>query len=396
MTENPNLKIVEGAQAPRPAEQDATAAAPTNEPETAVEKPATPAKDARGATKKAARLILLATLGALAFHVATDRMAPSSSTGQVAAATAQIAPRVAGQVDTIFATDNQFVAAGEKLFSLDPRPYDLAVRTAEVNLEQARQAVAAAGSSLAVNETQVEQARISLAATKTAFDRAAELHKRGLTSQASFDTAQAQLKSATANLTAAEASYRSAVESAGGIGDANVKVLAAQVQLEQALLDRDFAVVTAPTDGYVTNLRLSSGQYLNAGSPALTFISSVRPWVMADFRENQLANVAPGADVGLVFDGQPGRVVKGRVQGVAWGIDPGRTTANGLPQNLASTRWFEPARSIPVRIEILDDLPANLRVGSKVNAMIHATGSNPVTWAASGLQRVGAMFSYLY
>lgn len=358
--------------------------------------PATPPKDARGAAKKAARIILLVTVACLAYHVATDRMVPSSSTGQVAAATAQIAPRVSGQVETIFATDNQFVSAGERLFSLDPRPYDLSVRIAEVNLEQARQAVAASGTSLEATQAQVDQARTNLSATQIAYDRTAELHSRGLTSQAGLDAAEAQLASASAGLAAAEAGYRSATEGAGDAGDANVKVLAAQVQLEQALLNREFATVTAPSDGYVTNLKLSAGQYLNAGAPALTFISSERPWVMADFRENQLAHVEPGKDVALVFDGQPGQIVKGRVQGVAWGIDPGRMSANGLPQNQSSTRWFEPARSIPVRIEIVDDIAPTMRVGSKVNAMIYATGDNPVAWLASGMQRIGALFSYLY
>lgn len=369
----------------------------TAEPEDPSDQPAAPPKkDARGAAKKAARLILFVTVAGLGYHIAGDRMAPSSSTGQVAAATAQIAPRVPGQVEAIFVEDNQHVSAGQKLFALDPRPYDLAVRSAEVSLEQARQAVAASASSLQATQAQVDQARNSLSASQTSFDRTLELHGRGLTSQASLDTARTQLESARASLAAAEANYQSAQQSAGGNGDANVKVLAAQVQLDQALLNREFALVTAPANGYVTNLQLSAGQYLNAGSPALTFISSERPWVMADFRENQLAHVEPGQEVSLAFDGQPGRLVKGTVQGVAWGIDPGRTTANGLPQNQSSTRWFEPARSIPVRIEIDDDVAANMRVGSKVSAMIYATGDNPVAWLATGMQRVGAFFSYLY
>jgi multidrug resistance efflux pump len=353
-------------------------------------------KDARGTAKKAARLILLVTAAGLGYHVASDRMAPSSSTGQVAAAIAQIAPRVPGQVETIFVEDNKDVSAGQKLFALDTRPYDLAVRSAEVSLEQARQAVAAAASSLQATQAQVDQAHNSLLASQTSFDRTLELHNRGVTTQASLDTARTQLETARASLAIAEANSQSAQQSAGGDGDANVKVLAAQVQLDQALLNREFAVVTAPTDGYVTNLKLSAGQYLNAGSPALTFISSQRPWVMADFRENQLAHVKPGQEVSLAFDGQPGQLFKGTVQGIAWGIDPGRTTANGLPQNQSSTRWFEPARSIPVRIEILDDAAPNVRVGSKVNAMISATGDNPVVWLATSMQRVGAFFSYLY
>jgi len=119
---------------------------------------------------------------------------------------------------------------------------------------------------------------------------------------------------------------------------------------------------------------------------------------MVDMRENQLANVQPGAEASILFDGQPGKIFKGRVQGIAWGIDPGRTSANGLPQNQSSTRWFEPARTMPVHIELVDgDWPANVRVGSKVNVVVYAGGqSNPFAWIAGGLQHVHSYLSFLY
>lgn len=120
---------------------------------------------------------------------------------------------------------------------------------------------------------------------------------------------------------------------------------------------------------------------------------------MLDPRETQLANVEVGDSSSLPSDCQPGRLYSGRVQGVAWGIDPGRTAANGLPQNQPSARWFEPARTIPVHIEIDDDQdwPRNVRVGSKVSVVVYAAGQdNPVAWIAGGLHRAQSFLSYLY
>ncbi|WP_281825847.1 biotin/lipoyl-binding protein [Jannaschia rubra] len=79
-----------------------------------------------------ALLILLAVVYAL-----SDRLAPSSSRGIVSAHVVQIAPRVSGEVTRVAVEDDAFVEAGDVLFTLDPRPFDLAVQQAEANLAQA-------------------------------------------------------------------------------------------------------------------------------------------------------------------------------------------------------------------------------------------------------------------
>ncbi|WP_210310461.1 HlyD family secretion protein [Devosia pacifica] len=328
----------------------------------------------------------------------TDLLAPSSTTGSAAALTALVAPRVAGQVQEVFVEDNQAVTAGEPLFTLDPAPLELAVRQAEANLAQVAQTVDASVMSLTSVEAKVSQAQANLDSTTAATERTRTLFDRGLASQSQLDGALSQLTSAQANLDAATAELESARLKAG-VSGANPQLMAAQVQLEQAQLNRSFATVVAPADGVITNLRLAVGQFVNAGTPALTFIESGSSWIVVDMRENQLANVDVGDEADVVFDGVPGRKFPARVQGVAWGIDPGRTAANGLPQNQSMARWFEPARTIPVHIELAEgqDWPHNVRVGSKASALVYAEGrSSPVALLAGALQTASAYFSYLY
>lgn len=348
--------------------------------------------------RKAASVILLVLLGTLGWHVATDMIAPASSTGSVAALTALVAPRVAGQVQAVMVKDNQLVKAGEALFTLDPAPFELAVRQAEANLMQVEQSVDASLVSLASTEAKLAQARTGLESAVAISERASSLFERGLNSQAQLDTARTQLASAQASFDAAVAELESARLKAAAPGS-NPQVLAAQVQLDQAKLNLSFVTVTAPTDGVVTNLKLAAGQYVNTGSPSLTFIEAGSSWVIVDMRENQLVNVAVGDEADIVFDAIPGRKFPGVVRGVAWGIDPGRTAANGLPQNQAMARWFEPARTIPVHIELApgEDWPDNVRVGSKADALVYAQGrGNPVAWGAGALQTLATYFSYLY
>jgi multidrug resistance efflux pump len=352
----------------------------------------------RGAAGKAA-VVILAIIGAsLAWHVTTDLMAPTSSTGAVTALTALVAPRVAGQVQQVFVADNQFVESGEPLFALDPAPFNLAVQQAEANLAQVSQTVGASVVSLTSAEAQVRQARSNLENVTAATSRTLDLFSRGLVPQSAVDTANAQLTSAQATLDSAEAELESARLRAGGDGT-SPQVQTAEVQLEQAKLNRSFATVVAPADGYVTNLKLAPGQFMNAGTAALTFIEDDSTWVVVDMRENQLANIDVGDEAQLLFDTAPGRIFAAQVRGIAWGIDTGRTAANGLPQNQASSRWFEPARTIPVHLELAEgeNWPANVRVGSKVSALVFAAGrDNPVAAGSSLMQTISSYFSFLY
>ena len=175
-----------------------------------------PEVDQRKPAKKVARVLLLGFAAIMATHVATDLMAPSSTTGQVAAYTTMITPRVNGQVDKIDVQDNQKVKAGDVLFELDPRPFDLALRQAEVALEQATRSLASSSASLEAAQAKITQAKISLENTRANTERTRDMFSRGLSSQSVLDSANAQLASAEAGLDAAELDYQSAVIQLGG------------------------------------------------------------------------------------------------------------------------------------------------------------------------------------
>nr|WP_255743736.1 HlyD family secretion protein [Aliiroseovarius sediminis] len=333
-------------------------------------------------------------------YALSDRLAPSTSRGVIAAHVVQVAPKVSGEVTEVHVMDDAVVQSGDPLFTLDTRPFDLALAQAEANLMSTTQGINASSASLVAAQATVTQARTALDTTRAEADRIFRLEERGIASAAQGDKARGQVADAEARLASAQASLESAREQLGPDGEDNPAILAAQAQLERAQYDLASTTVRAPHYGVVTNVQLSEGQFVGAGNPALTFIDADAAWVTVDLRENQLQKIEVGDSANLLFDAVPGRILEGRVQSIAWGINPGRNVQGGLVVNQPTNRWFEPARRIPVRIELaggMDDWPRPARVGGKVHAVVFAGGkSNPIAWIAGGLQRVRSWTSFLH
>jgi multidrug resistance efflux pump len=350
--------------------------------------------------RKIALFVILIVVLLVSWYSATDRLVPYSSRGAVAAYVAQIAPRVSGQVTEVIVRDNVIVSAGDALFKIDDRPFLIALRRAEASLAQATQSINASAAALISSQATVAQARVTLETVRSAASRSVALAERGIMSNAKRDSSLAEVRTAEAKLEAAEASLRSAEAQLGERGQNNPQIQLAQLQLEQAQYDLLSTTVVAPGRGVLTNVRLTPGQFVAAGTPALTFIDAQGAWISMEFRENQLGNVQRGDRVGLVFDAVPGEVFEGVVDSIAWGIDPGRTSAGGLPQNQPENRWFEPARRMPVRIELkggMDAWPRAARAGGMVSAVIY-TGEEPapLRWVSTVLLRIHSYISFLY
>ena len=80
----------------------------------------------------------------------------------------------------------------------------------------------------------------------------------------------------------------------------------------------------APSDGVVTNLQLTNGQFVAAGQSVMTFIDADVIWIESEFRENSIENLKVGSPVDIVLDIRPGRVYPGKIESVGWGVEQPR------------------------------------------------------------------------
>jgi len=180
---------------------------------------------------------------------------------------------------------------------------------------------------------------------------------------------------------------RKAQANLGEPGMRNPKVRQALAALDQARLDVRNTDVRAPANGIVTNLRLAPGQYVAPGQPLLSFLESGPRWISADLRENQLGNVKAGQDVTIALDIRPGKLFRGKVHSVGWGVSQGDEAPSGqLATVQAPQGWIREPQRFPVRILLLpgdkdDEKLDPGRSGSQANVIIYTSDTslmNPI------------------
>lgn len=329
-------------------------------------------------SRKKARVIglgLLVALGcAIAWYPLSDHHAPFASAGSVMGNVTQIAARVSGPVDTVFVADNSIVRAGEPLFRIDETTFRIDVAQAEAQLDLTSSNISSASAAIPATEAKLSQAEVAFETAGDAVQRTRQMHERGLVTEAQMTQAEGNYQTAELNVAAARAELARVKTSAGALDDTNPNHRAAAANLDKAKFALESTTVMAPVDGHVTNLNLNPGQFVAAGTPVMTFVSGDRGTVIVDFRENQLVNVNPGDKALVVFEAAPGQRFEATVESIAWGISAGRASNGGLAQSTTDTRWFPPARKIPVRITVndIDALPQNVRLGSEAGALILA------------------------
>lgn len=351
------------------------------------------------------RKILLVAIALLfvlfTYHVVADRYTPYTSQARVETFLTQIAPEVAGDVVAVGVTDNSPVRKGQLLFRIDPERYAIAVRSAEANLSVAMQGADVSVADVAGARAQIAKQRADLAASRELQGIVTGLVNKRALPQTQGIRADADTAKSAADLARARADLQKAIANMGAPGMQHPKVRQALAALEQARLDLRNTEVRAPSDGTVTNLRLATGQYVSPGQPLLSFLERGPRWISADMRENQLGNVRPGQEVLVVLDIQPGKLFRGRVHSVGWGVSQGDEAPTGqLAPMPADQGWLRDPQRFPVRIMVLPDEVKNAglddgRSGAQANVVILTSDKSLLNPIGRLWLNLVALLSYL-
>lgn len=339
-------------------------------------------------------------LALLVLQIISDRTAPITSQGTVEALLLPITPNVSGDVSEVSVSDNKLIEADTPLFRIDPTPFQLAVDNAEAQLALSGQSVGASTAGVASAQSQLAERRARLGNVRAQGERILELVSRGVYPQAQGDAARAEIAQAEADVAAAEAEVARAQAALGPGGADNPEILAAAARLETAQFDLEKTKVVSPTRAFVTNLKLSAGQYAKAGQPVMTLIDVQGAWVVAYFRENQLGVIKVGDEVEMALDIRPGEILHGRVTGIGGGVMTVNQDANpgALTQLPKGGEWMTYPQRLPVRIEFdpPDQIPQSVRLGSQVTVIVKADGYvflSPLWWVYI---RFLSLLSYVY
>lgn len=356
-----------------------------------------PAK--RGSTLRRALLaIVLVGVAAWGIHAALHAYRyESTDNAYIVGHLHQISAQVSGQVEAVLVEENQVVNAGDVLAKLDPQEFTIAVDKARAAVAQAnaQQALAQASIGQALAQLEEAQARAAKAGSEVAqitaqlelvrlnFARSEQLfaNNNGAVTRADVDQARANRDATEAGLAAARANEnaeKASVDSASAALDAaraqtdaaRANVLASEAALKDAERKLGYASVIAPASGRIGNKAVEQGNRVAAGQ-TLFALAAPESWIVANFKETQLAHMRVGQEVDVTIDALPEEKITGHIESLS--------PASGaqfalLPPDNATGNFNKVVQRVPVKISLdagtLQRLGERLRLGFSVIAEV--------------------------
>jgi len=143
-----------------------------------------------------------------------------------------VASQITGNLMTVHFKEGQSVRKGDRLFSIDPRPFEAALRQAEANLARDK----------AQHENAVKEAQ-----------RQKELLAKGISSQDEYDTAQTAVNALSGTVSADEAA------------------------IERAKIDLSYCSIDSPMDARTGAWMVHQGNLVTANETTLVVLNQVQP-----------------------------------------------------------------------------------------------------------------------
>jgi membrane fusion protein (multidrug efflux system) len=321
--------------------------------------------------------VAIFAVAAAAFYLWSGRYIGSDD-AYVHANKLMVSTDVSGLVATVNVKEGQIVKAGDVLFTLDAKPFQIALDNANAALAGVVLDVDSTRAQYrsAVAQIAAQQAQVNV--NQKTLDRYEALVKENAIAPIQVDTTRAALLSSQATLVSLRQTAATTLAKLNG----NVNIPAkqtpdyqkAQAAVDEAQRQLDHTVVKAPFSGIVSEVdSLQPGTLVISAMSAFTTTSAVgligdKTWIEADMKETELTHVHPGAPVDIKIDTYPGCRWSGHIDSLSAGSD---SSFSALPAENASGNWVKVVQRIPVRITIDKggcDVP--LRSGMSVVASI--------------------------
>ena len=269
-----------------------------------------------------------------------------------------IASHIAGYVESIPVQDNETVKRGQVVATIRDDDYRARVAQAEAALETARAAVDVLSGQAVLQSQKIAAAAAEVRAAEAVFKQVRLQHARqrglvgdGTTSQRELEAAEADDARLSASLDEKSAEWGAAKELLqvirAQILQAQQGVKTGQAVLELARIDLGYTRIVSPASGQLSERASLPGEYVTPGTKIGLVVPLPNVWIVANFREAQMAHMYPGQVAVITVDGVPGVRFRGTVD--CFGPASGALQAL-LPPDNATGNFTKVAQRFAVKV----------------------------------------------
>jgi len=312
----------------------------------------------------------------------------------------EIVPNVSGQVVEVPVEPLQVIKEGEVLFQIDKRPFEQEVKRLEAALVDAKQQPDLLASNVKISEATVAKTMAEQDQAKKNLARSTKLYEKGVITDAEYET----------NVTAAAVADRTVEEAKSQLEQAKLRLAAltidgentavaqAKESLARAKYDLEQTTVRAPADGVVQQLALRPGARV-ASIPlraAMTFVDQTRTRIAVAIAQNQIRFVKPDQSAEIVYKYRPGLTLQAKVVGIVPVTSTGQVQTSGVIEDLS--RKENRAEPYQVVLEITDQRldAAKLPGGAVGVAAIYTDRVKATHVIRQVMLRMQAWLNYLF
>lgn len=300
-----------------------------------------------------------------------------------------ISAEVAGPIARVDVEENARVAAGDVLFTIDDRPFRVALARADAQLLAVQSMIESVKASYRQRLEELALARNDFEFAGRELDRQLGLAERNLGSEAAVDAARHDLEAAEQRIHIVERGLEQLRAQLGGAVDGAVAeqpaYRAAEAARDAAALDLEHTIVRAPIDGIASRVPVV-GRYAAPGSAVMSVVSDRDVWIEANYKETDLTHVCQGQPVEIHIDTYPDREWRGRVASISQATG---AEFSVLPAQNATGNWVKVIQRIPVRIAVDADAGPPLRTGMSATVSVDTGYQRALPWLADDAVAAG-------
>jgi len=269
-----------------------------------------------------------------------------------------ISSHIAGYVESIPVRDNEVVQEGQVVATIQDDDYRAKVLNAEAAVETAQAGVDVLSGQILVQTRKIAAASADVRAAQAVLiqsrlehTRQRELIDDGTTSQRELESAEAdedRLSAARDEKAAELAAARGQLQVIRAQRlEAQQAVKAKEAELELARIDLGYTRIVSPADGQLSERAALRGEYVTPGSRIGLVVPLPNVWIVANFRESQMAHMNPGQSAVVTVDSVPGI----RFRGVVDSFEPASGALQALlPPDNATGNFTKIAQRFAVKV----------------------------------------------